>query len=338
MIFPKHTNYIIRFAVLGGCLTLFFTLNLFLGSVYLPARTVMMALTGEDTVSTPAYIVLYSRLPAAVMALLAGCGLSVSGLMLQTAFRNALAGPSVLGLTSGAGLGVALVMLGTGTSMGVTALSGQMLAVPAAFAGCIGVTALLLLIAQRVQNGLMLLISGIMIGYLTSAIIMVLNFKASAEGIQSYVMWGMGTLGNVSAGQLHQPAILTAAGIAIAASLTKPLNLLVLGPSYARALGVNIRLTQSLLLLATGILTATATAFCGPISFIGLAVPHLARLIFKTDDHRLLMPATALAGSLTLLACNVVCTLPHSSVMPLNAVTPFVGVPVILWILLRKRH
>lgn len=318
---------------------LLFLMNIFIGSVDLPASDVFAILIGNGKGDTAEFIILGSRLPMAVTALLAGAALAASGLLLQTAFRNPLAGPSILGISSGASLGVALVMLffGGTISAGIFSVSGYAAVVAGAFFGSVLVMGILLSISTLLKNNLMLLIAGIMIGYLVSSVIMLLNYVASAESVQSYVMWGMSTFNGVSASQLPIFASLTGVGVIVALLLVKPLNLLLLGDDYARNLGVNLSRVRNLLLGATGLLTASVTAFCGPVSFIGLAVPHIARLIFRTDNHRVLMPATLLVGGGVTLACNLLCVLPTDSVLPVNAVTPVIGAPIVIWILLRHR-
>ena len=329
-----------KFTVTVISVIILFLLNLFIGSVNLPASDVLAILTGNGRGGTAEFIVLGSRLPMAVTATLAGAGLAASGLMLQTAFRNPLAGPSILGISSGASLGVAVVMLlfGGTVSAGVFTLGGYTAVVAGAFAGSLLIMGILLSLSSILKNDLMLLITGIMIGYLVSSAIMLLNYAASAEGIQGYVMWGMSTFNSVAMDKLPFFGGLVATGLIIALTLVKPLNLLLLGDGYARNLGINIRRVRNLLLLATGLLTATITAFCGPVSFLGLAVPHIARLIFRSDNHRTLLPATLLTGAGVTLCCNLVCVLPSDSVLPVNAVTPLFGAPVVLWILLRNRR
>ena len=329
-----------KFTVTVISVIILFLLNLFIGSVNLPASDVLAILSGNGGGGTAEFIVLGSRLPMAVTATLAGAGLAASGLMLQTAFRNPLAGPSILGISSGASLGVAVVMLlfGGTVSAGVFTLGGYTAVVAGAFAGSLLIMGILLSLSSILKNDLMLLITGIMIGYLVSSAIMLLNYAASAEGIQGYVMWGMSTFNSVAMDKLPLFGGLVATGLIIALTLVKPLNLLLLGDGYARNLGINIRRVRNLLLLATGLLTATITAFCGPVSFLGLAVPHIARLIFRSDNHRTLLPATLLTGAGVTLCCNLVCVLPSDSVLPVNAVTPLFGAPVVLWILLRNRR
>ena len=259
--------------------------------------------------------------------------------MLQTSFRNPLAGPSVLGINSGASLGVALVMLLLGGTItaGTYSVGGYAAVMVGAFAGSILIMGLLLFLSTLLRNGLMLLITGIMIGYLTSSVIMLLNFVSTAEGVQSYVMWGMSSFNGVSLQQLPLFSAITIVGLVISLLLMKPLNLMLLGDGYAQNLGVNLHRVRNMLLLATGILTAVITAYCGPVAFIGLSVPHISRLIFRTDNHRVLMPGTLLVGSVVALGCNLMCVLPANSVIPLNAVTPLIGAPVVIWVLFKYR-
>lgn len=327
-----------KFIVVGIALIILFMLNLFVGSVTLPVADVAAILMGQGCGDTTEFIVLGSRLPMALTAMFAGAGLAASGLMLQTAFRNPLAGPSVLGITSGASLGVALVMLllGGSISAGTVTVGGYAAVIAGAFAGSLLIMGVLLSLSALLKNDLMLLITGIMIGYLVSSAIMLLNYMSTAEGVQSYVMWGMSTFNGVSLNQMPFFAGLCLCGIIIALFLVKPLNLLLLGDGYARNLGVNLKTIRNMLLLATGVLTATITAFCGPVSFLGLAVPHIARLIFRSDNHRVLMPATLLTGAAVTLVCNLLCVLPADSVLPINAVTPLIGAPVVIWVLVKR--
>ena len=315
--------------------------SLFVGAVDIPAGQVLDILLGKDSDKEALrYIILESRLPQAITALLAGAALAASGLMMQTMFRNPLAGPSILGISSGANLGVALVMLllGSTVSIGALAFSGYVSIIIGAFLGSILIMGVLILLSSILHNDLMLIITGVLIGYLTSSVITLLNYSASAHGVQGYIMWGMGSFNSVSISQLPVFAGITAAGLALALLLVKPLNAIMLGDNYARNLGVHLTTVRNLLLLATGILTAVTTAFCGPVAFIGLAVPHIARLIWQTDNHRVLMPATILTGSAVALLCCIISVLPSAGVAPINAVTPVIGVPVILYVILRKRH
>ena len=332
----------LKIILLVVLIVVLFMLNLFEGSIRIPASDVIDILVGRGDALKPSwrYIVLESRLPQAITALLAGGSLAVSGLMLQTAFRNPLADPSIFGISSGAGLGVALTMLllGGSLSLGSLQVGGFVAVIVAAFIGAMAVTAVIFGFSTIVRNNVMLLIIGIMIGYLSSSAIALLNFFATDEGVKSYMVWGMGSFGGVT--MRHMPIFASASllGIMAAMLLIKPLNALMLGDRYAENLGISIRRVRNLLLAATGLLTAITTAFCGPIAFIGLAVPHVARLIFRTDNHRLLLPATLLCGSAVALLCNVVCFLPgERGVIPLGAVTPLMGAPVIIYVILKGR-
>jgi iron complex transport system permease protein len=266
--------------------------------------------------------------------------LAASGLLLQTTFRNPLADPSILGISSGSSLGVALVMLAGGGTLaaGSVTLTGFLSVMAGALLGAFAVMALILFLSTLIRSNVMLLIAGIMIGYLASSAISLLNFFATAEGVHSYVIWGLGNFSGVSRSQLPLYASLIAAGLLLALLLIKPLNALLLGTHYAENLGVDVRRTRHLLLLTTGLLTALTTAFCGPISFIGLAVPHIARLTLGTSNHTRLLPVTLLMGGATALLCNLICVLPgQAGMIPLNAVTPLLGAPVMLYILISQR-
>jgi iron complex transport system permease protein len=331
----------VRFSLLAIPTAVLAIANIFVGSVAIPPSDVIDILLGKDSsVAAYSFIVLQSRLPQMLTALIAGASLAVSGLMLQTAFRNPLASPSILGITSGASLGVACVTLLTGGSIAAAGITtgGFIAIMSAAFAGSMATMALLLILSAVLKNDLMLLIIGVLISYLVSSLITLLNFSASADGIQSYIMWGMGSFSSVPENHIPLFAAIAAAGIVPALLLIKPLNIIQLGSSYARNLGVNLVRTRNLLLLSTGILTAGVTAYCGPVAFIGLAVPHITRMIFRTADHRSLMPATLLCGSCTALLCNLLCALPSAGVLPLNAVTPVIGIPVIIYVILCRRQ
>lgn len=329
------------FPLLCVLLMLLFAANLFWGSVAIPVRQVFTILTGgEAERASWAFIVLESRLPGAITALLCGASLSTCGLMLQTAFRNPLAGPSVLGINAGASLGVALVMLAGGgvLTAGSITLTGFLSTLAGAFIGSMAVMGVILLLASVIRSDIMLLIAGMMIGYLTSSLISLLNFFATAEGVHSYMVWGLGNFGGVSMQQLPWFATVCLVGIGIGLLLIKPLNALLLGERYAENLGINIRRVRHLLLLATGLLCAITTAFCGPVSFIGLAVPHMARLLLGSSNHNTLMPVTILLGAIVALFCNLCCTLPgQAGIIPLNAVTPILGAPVIIYVIINQR-
>ena len=316
---------IISITLVLAIVALFFA-NLAWGSVSIPLREVL------DN-ETYHYIVMESRLPNAITALLAGAALATSGLLLQTAFRNPLAGPDVFGISSGAALAVAVVMLAFGGNISIAGFSiggflsldgltiGGFLAILiSAFAGAMLVMGIITLFSAMVRNQVVLLIIGIMVGYLASSGISLLNFFSSAEGMKSYMIWGMGNMGNVSMAEVSYFATVTLIGLLLSLLLVKPLNALLLGEQYAENLGFNIRRLRVLLLVVTGLLTAVVTAFCGPIAFIGLATPHIVRLLIRTDNHRQLLPLTMLMGSAIALLCNALCVLPAGGgIIPLNA-------------------
>lgn len=321
---------------------LLFLANLFWGAVRIPASEVWGILCGNPAEKASwEYIIWDNRLPQACTALLSGCALSASGLILQTSFKNPLADPSILGINSGASLGVAVAMLFLGGSLSteIISLQGFLLTVVAALAGAMIIIALLLFLSSILRSGIMLLIAGIMISYLASSSIALLNYQASAEGVFSFMVWGLGNFSNVSLGQLPAFSALILLGLAGALLLVKPLDGLLLGERYAENLGIPIRRTRNMLLWITGLLTATTTAFCGPVSFIGLAVPHLARILLHTARHRFLMPATILTGGSLCLLCNLLCNLPGTSgSLPLNVVTPIIGAPTVIYIILKQRN
>lgn len=327
--------------LLGVLIVLLFVANLLIGSVSIPAGEVLRILLGEDTGRASwRYIVWEARLPQALTAMLAGSALAACGLLLQTAFRNPLAGVSILGVNSGAGLGVAVVMLllGGTLSAGAFSLSGFFSVLAGAFAGALAVMALILFFSTVVRSNVMLLIIGLMVGYLVSSVVSLLNFMSTAEGVQSYMVWGMGHFGGVSLRQMPAFAAVVLAGLAGALLLVKPLNALLLGERYAENLGVRVRRVRHVLLVVVGVLTAVTTAFCGPVLFIDLAVPHIARLLLPTANHRLLLPATMLAGAVVALACNLACVLPGGAgLIPLNAVTPLIGAPIVIYVIVRQR-
>lgn len=331
--------------IYGGILAVIILLlmagNLFLGAVSIPASAICDILMGNEVEKASwSFIVWESRFPQCITALLCGAALSVSGLMLQTVFSNPLADPSILGISSGASLGVALVMLAGGGTIvtGAFTLSGFLSVIVGAFAGASVVMGLILFLSTLIRNSVMLLIAGIMIGYITSSAISLLNFFATAEGVHSYMIWGLGNFGGVSLQQLLVFSAVTLLGLFTAVLLIKPLNALLLGPRYAENLGVNIRRIRNLLLIATGLLTAVTTSFCGPVAFIGLAVPHIARLMLGTSNHNSLLPVTLLTGSAMALLCNLICVLPgEAGIIPLNAVTPILGAPVIIYVIINQR-
>ena len=332
---------ILLFICLATSILLLFGLNLTTGSVQIPFADVLDILCGRFTGKESwEYIILENRLPQTLTAILCGASLSVCGLMLQTAFRNPLAGPDVFGISSGAGLGVALVMLllGGTVSTSIFTVSGFLAILTAAFIGAISVTALILFLSTMVRNSVLLLIVGIMVGYVSSSAVSLLNFFASEEGVKSYMVWGMGNFGGVSMSHIPLFSILCLMGIGVSFLLIKPLNVLLLGPQYAESLGISTRQLRNILLVVVGLLTAITTAFCGPISFIGLAIPHIARLLFRTENHQLLLPGTVLSGAAIALLCNFICYLPREAgIIPLNAVTPLIGAPVIIYVIVQRR-
>jgi len=332
---------ILLFICLATSILLLFGLNLTTGSVQIPFADVLDILCGRfKGKESWEYIILENRLPQTLTAILCGASLPVCGLMLQTAFRNPLAGPDVFGISSGAGLGVALVMLllGGTVSTSIFTVSGFLAILTAAFVGAIAVTALILFLSTLVRNSVLLLIVGIMVGYVSSSAVSLLNFFASEEGVKSYMVWGMGNFGGVSMNHIPLFSILCLIGIIASFLLVKPLNILLLGPQYAESLGISTRHIRNILLVVVGLLTAITTAFCGPISFIGLAIPHIARLLFRTENHQILLPGTVLSGAVIALLCNFICYLPgESGIIPLNAVTPLIGAPVIIYVIIQRR-
>lgn len=319
-----------------------FLLNIFYGAVQIPGSEIVNILRGNGASNASwQYIVMQYRLPQALTALLTGGVLSVCGLMLQAIFRNPLADSSILGISSGAGLGVACVMLlfGGGLYIGGLSVGGFAAVLAAALFGALTVTFAMLFLSSLIRNNALLLIAGVMLGYITSSVVMFLSFFASSDGIRAYVQWGMGNFSGVSMAMLPLYALVALGCIVASLLLVKPLNLMLIGNRYAENLGVNIRRLRTIILFLTGIMAALSTSFCGPIAFIGLAVPHISRLCLRTDDFRFVMPTTILIGGIVALLCNFVCILPSNSVvLPLNAVTPFLGVPIILYVISRKSY
>ena len=339
----KSPQTIVALTAATLLLVVLFMLNLAMGSVSIPLTDVWAVLTGNVTgeaSDTWHFIIIESRLPQAIMALMGGAALAVSGLLLQTTFRNPLAGPDVFGINSGAALAVAVVMLGMGGSLsaGSLSLAGYAAVLFSALVGALAVTALISALSAVVRSSTMLLIIGLMIGYLANSAITLLNFFATSEGVKSYTVWGMGSFGNVSLASIPVAAVVIGLFLLAALALVKPLNAFLLGELYAENLGYDTRKLRLLLLLVTGVLTATVTAFCGPIAFIGLATPHIARLFVTTENHRVLLPSTMLLGSVIALLCNWLCALPtQNGMIPLGAVTPLLGAPVIIYVLLKRR-
>ena len=319
-------------------LFILFAANLFYGTIDIPAGEVLSILTGGECLRDVwRVVVLETRLPQALTALLAGASISVAGLLLQTLFRNPLAGPEVLGVNSGAGLGVALVMLLAG-GMSAFGLGGYLAVLGGAFGGALFVMMIVLLLATLLRNNMFLLIAGVAVGYMTSSAITLLNYFSTAEGVHSYMVWGMGSFGGVTVLQMPFFATVSLVLLMVSIALAKPLNALLLGDSYAVNLGVNVKGVRAMALCVTGLLTAVVTAFCGPVSFIGLAVPHIARLSMRSNNHRHLVPATIILGGAVALMCNLVCQLPgESGLLPLGAITPLIGAPVIIYVVIKHR-
>ena len=317
-----------------------FVMNLCFGSVSIPMKEIWAAVFGGEEFTYRA-IVLDYRLPQAITALLAGIGLSVSGLLMQTLFRNPLADPSLLGISSGSSLGVALVvLLGTASGFSVSTLSlwSTFGVTVAAFVGAFAVLLLILALSSRLRSMVSLVLVGIMIAYIAGSVTDILKFFSQKEGLHSFVIWGMGSFSNVSKAQLPFFAIAVLIGSIGSFLLFKTLNLLLLGERYAENLGVNIKRSSMLIILASGILTALITAFCGPIAFLGLAVPHIARFLFKISDHKLLIPATAFIGMDLALFCNLIARLPSfEGNLPINSVTALIGAPIVLWVIFHRQ-
>jgi len=324
------------FVVLTTMILILFPMLLVIGSVDIPASEVWASLSGDD-VSREAWrvIVLQTRIPSACTAAISGATLAVSGLLLQTTFANPLAGPSILGISTGSSLGVAIVMLAIG---GASGFAGHTAVLGGALVGAIAVMALLVGMSSLIRSSIMLLIVGILIGYLSSSAISLLNFFATQEGVHSYVIWGLGNFYGVSSGELPWFSLIGFVLLAASLLYIKPLNALLLGERYAENVGVNTKRVRNQLLLLSGGMTALVTAWCGPIGFIGLVVPHIARLSSGTSNHTVLLPTTMLAGAATGLLCAVISVLPSQwGVIPINAITPIIGVPVIIYVIVYRR-
>lgn len=329
------------FTLAGICLVVLFVVNISFGAVNIPLEDVVNTLTGGNASKTTwQYIILNYRLPKAITAILVGMGLSVSGLLMQTLFRNPLAGPDVLGLSSGASLGVAFIILGAGflpATIGSIFFSsyGIMLA---SITGSLLVLMAVLIVSQKLKDTMAILIVGLMFGSFTSAIVGVLTYFSSAEQLQKFTFWSLGSLGNLSWEDIIILAIATLTGLMLSASCIKPLNALLLGERYATSMGINFKRTRFIIIIATSILAGSITAFAGPVAFVGLAVPHMAKLVFRTANHLILFWATLLTGAIILLICDTLTQIGGSSyTLPINAVTSIIGAPVIIWLLLRKQ-
>lgn len=330
-----------QFVFLSISLLLLFMINVSLGSVSIPIKDIFEILSGSSTDNNSWQIIILNfRLPKAITAILVGSGLGVSGLLMQTLFRNPLAGPFVLGISSGASLGVALLILGTGFfggSFAYLASSSWAVAITSSIGASLVLFAVLIT-ANKIRNTMSILIIGLMLGTLTSAIISVLTFLSEAQQIQQYIFWSFGSLGNLSWNEVIVFLIIYTVGMLGLIFVIKPMNALLLGENYAIGLGVNLKRSRNIVLSITSILTGVITAFAGPIAFIGLAVPHITKLLFKTSNHKILIPAVAISGAIVLLICDSIAQLPSTEyTLPINAVTSLLGAPVVIWLLLRKR-
>ena len=337
----SFTSYKFAFLLLFLVLILFLTINISYGSVNIPFKDIFTSIfKNESTKETWNYIVLNYRVPKAITAILVGSGLAISGLLMQTLFRNPLAGPYVLGISSGASLGVAILILGSsilGGSFLIMAQSSIFLSI-AASVGSFIVLFAVMIVAKQVKNTMTILIIGLMFSSFTAAIISVLAYFSSAENLQQYLFWSFGSLGNLTWNEILIFTIITFAGVILILPTLKPLNSLLLGENYAKSVGINFNRTRNIILVATSLLTGVITAFSGPIAFIGLATPHITKLIFNTSNHKLLIPAVALIGAIMMLISDTIAQLPNSEfTLPINAITSLFGAPVVIWLLLRKK-
>ncbi|WP_234735057.1 FecCD family ABC transporter permease [Tellurirhabdus bombi] len=344
----QHSWWLRRRLMIGVLVVLavfFFLLDIALGSVSIPLGEVTRILFGQESEQVAwLYIVQKIRLPKAITAVLVGCGLSVSGLQMQTLFRNPLAGPSELGITAGAGLGVAAVMLGSGSSASLYAIrqlgvSGSWLLVVMASLGSALVLLLVLLIAGRLRDNVVLLIVGVMVGTITLSVVSIWQYFSQPEQLQEYLMWTFGSLGGVIGYHLSVLSGVVLVGLVLAFSSSKALNVLLLGENYARSMGLTVGRTRLLILASTSLLTGSITAFCGPIGFVGIAVPHITRSLLNTSDHRVLIPTTCLVGTILMLVCDSIAQLPGTqAVLPINIVTSMLGAPVVIWIIVSRNN
>ena len=325
----------ILFVSLSLLLVILFVLDLLIGSVHIPLRDILSAIVGADIDPATRLIVLDIRLIKAVVAILSGMALSVSGLQMQTLFRNPLAGPYVLGINSGASLGVALFILGM-PLLGI-ATNSTLSSIGTAGAAWLGSALILAFVASvstRIKDIMVILILGMMISSGVSAVVQILQYLSNEEALKSFVIWTMGSLGDVTTNQLHLmlPAVLL--GLVVSVAVIKPLNLLLLGEQYARTMGLNVRRSRYLIFLSTTLLAGTVTAFCGPIGFVGLAIPHIARMLFSNADHRILLPASALCGAVVLLTCDIIS---KWLTLPINTITALLGIPIVIWVVIRNK-
>jgi iron complex transport system permease protein len=342
---PALASRVVWIAWMGLAVLVLLLLDLVLGSVPIPLAAIIKILTGQGSENIAWLKIIQNiRVPKAFTAILAGAALSVSGLQMQTLFRNPLAGPSVLGITSGASLGVAILMLGSGhvtTSFAIRQLGigGSWLIVVASSTGSAVVMLAVIGLSLRIRDNVILLIMGLMLSNLILAIISVWQYFSEPEQIQEYLMWTFGSLGGVSREQLTVLSLTIAVGIALTFVSSKFLNLLLLGEGYAGSMGINLRQVKLLIIISTSLLAGAITGFCGPIAFIGIAVPHLCRAGLNTADHRVLIPSCCLLGAAVMLLCDIVAQLPgHQGVLPVNAVTAMVGSPVVMWVILKRKN
>lgn len=326
----------ILFCILSALVVLLFAADIAVGSVNIALSDIWAALTGGECDAVTARIIIDIRLMKAIVAILAGAALSVSGLQMQTLFRNPLAGPYVLGVSSGASLGVALFILGA-PLLGFTAspLLTTLGTAGAAWLGAAAILALVASVSRRIKDIMVILILGMMIGSAVSAIVQIMQYLSNEEALKSFIVWTMGSLGDVTSSQLLLVAPAIIAGLVIAVSVIKPMNMLLLGEAYARTMGLNIQRTRTLILLSTTLLAGTVTAFCGPIGFIGLAIPHVARILFRNADHRILLPAAALSGAIALLVCDIFSKL---LTLPVNTITALLGIPIVIWVVIKNKN
>jgi iron complex transport system permease protein len=318
---------------------IFFILDLFLGSVNIKAIDIVRALF-NDTGDIAETILMKFRLPKAITALLVGIALSISGLQMQTLFRNPMAGPYVLGLSSGASLGVAFVILGFSSNLSPDSIKGigNWLIAAASWTGAGLIMILIMIISSRVKNIMTVLILGIMLSSGISAIVSIMQYFSSETMLKTYILWTMGSLGNLTSSQLNVMLLSVIAGTILSLISVKMLNALLLGEEYARSIGLNVRYSRIIIITGTSILAGTITAFCGPIGFIGIAVPHLARLVFRTSDHKILIPGTILTGGIIMLLSDIISQMPGSdNILPVNSVTALIGIPVVIWVILHDR-
>ncbi len=335
-------TYRTSFLILMAALLLMFGINISLGSISIPFMDTLHSLMGNGLGNSAWHYIIWNyRIPKALTAIVVGSGLALSGLLMQTLFRNPLAGPFVLGISSGASLAVALLIMGSSFFTGIwaTYVVSDFSLVLFAAAGSFLVLLAVLMVATKVKDTMALLIIGLMFGSITAAVVSVLSYFTNAEKLQQYIFWSFGSVGNLSWNQLALLAIVSTIGILLGIASIKSLNALLLGENYARSMGINVPKMRYVIITATGLLAGGITAFAGPIAFVGLAVPHLTRQLFRTTDHKILFPAVAIYGAILMLLCDTIAQWPNSAnVLPINAITSIIGAPVVIWLLVRKRR